>query len=75
MYAIRSYYVQQVVIIDGVRTPIGKHGGVLASVRPDDLLAITYKSLLQRTGVDPALLLITSYSIHYTKLYECLSRR
>jgi acetyl-CoA acetyltransferase family protein len=47
---------QQVVIIDGVRTPIGKHGGALASVRPDDLLAITYKSLLQRTGMDPALL-------------------
>ena len=48
--------VREVVIIDGVRTPIGRHGGALASVRPDDLLAITYKSLVERTGVDPALL-------------------
>jgi len=48
--------VKEVVIIDGVRTPIGKHGGALASVRPDDLLACTYRALMERTGVDPALL-------------------
>lgn len=47
---------KEVLIIDGVRTPIGKHGGALASVRPDDLLAHTYQRLVQRTGVDPALL-------------------
>ncbi len=47
---------REVVIIDGVRTPIGRHGGALASVRPDDLLAHTYESLMQRTGVDPAAL-------------------
>jgi acetyl-CoA acyltransferase len=47
---------KEVVIIDGVRTPIGKHGGALASVRPDDLLATTYKALMARTGVDPAVL-------------------
>jgi acetyl-CoA acetyltransferase family protein len=47
---------KEVVIIDGVRTPIGKHGGTLASVRPDDLLAITYKALMGRTRVDPAVL-------------------
>ncbi len=47
---------KEVVIIDGVRTPIGKHGGALASVRPDDLLACTYRALMERTGVDPALL-------------------
>ena len=35
-------------IIDAVRTPIGKYGGSLSSVRPDDLLAIAIKSLLQR---------------------------
>ncbi len=46
----------EVVIIDGVRTAIGKYGGGLAAVRPDDLLAVTYKALMQRTGVDPALL-------------------
>ena len=46
----------EVVIIDGVRTPIGRHGGGLSSVRPDDLLAVAYKSLMARTGVDPALI-------------------
>jgi len=48
--------VKEVVIVGGVRTPIGKFGGALANVRPDDLLAHTYKALMQRTGVDPALL-------------------
>jgi 3-oxoadipyl-CoA thiolase len=38
-------------IIDAVRTPVGKHGGVLAPVRPDDLGAITLRALLERTGV------------------------
>lgn len=46
----------EAVIIDGVRSPIGKYGGALASVRPDDLLADVYKGLMDRTGVDPALL-------------------
>ena len=41
-------------IIDGVRTPIGRHGGGLAPVRPDDLAAITIQALVERTGVDPA---------------------
>ena len=44
----------EVVIIDGVRTPIGKMGGALSSVRPDDLLAETYKALIKRTGIDAA---------------------
>lgn len=47
---------REVVIIDGIRTPIGKYGGALADVRPDDLLALTYKALIERTGVDPGLL-------------------
>ena len=46
----------EVVIIDGVRTPIGKFGGALAAVRPDDLLAHTYRRLMDRTNVDPGLL-------------------
>jgi acetyl-CoA acetyltransferase family protein len=45
-----------VVIIDGVRSPIGKFGGGLSAVRPDDLLADVYKALMERTGVDPELL-------------------
>ena len=44
----------EVVIVDGVRTPIGKYGGGLASVRPDDLLAHTYRALIERTNIDPA---------------------
>ncbi len=45
---------KEVVIVDAVRTPIGAYGGTLSSVRPDDLLAVTYKALIDRTGVDPA---------------------
>lgn len=42
-------------IIDIVRTPIGKFGGALATLRPDDLLAFTIRALLGRNeGVDPA---------------------
>lgn len=35
-------------IIDAVRTPIGRYGGALASVRPDDLLAIVIRALIAR---------------------------
>src|SRR5437868_6801274 len=35
-------------VIDAVRTPIGKYGGGLASVRPDDLLATVIKALISR---------------------------
>ena len=39
---------REVYIIDSVRTPIGKYGGSLSSVRPDDLLALVIKELLKR---------------------------
>jgi len=40
-------------VIDAVRTPIGKYGGSLATVRPDDLLAHVIKSLMERNpGID-----------------------
>ena len=38
----------EVYVIDAVRTPIGKYGGILSSIRPDDLLAHTIKALLTR---------------------------
>jgi 3-oxoadipyl-CoA thiolase len=41
-------------IIDAVRTPIGRYGGSLASVRPDDLAARAVEAAVARTGVDPA---------------------
>jgi len=47
---------REVVIIDGVRSAIGKYGGGLSKVRPDDLLADVYEGLVERTGIDPALL-------------------
>lgn len=45
---------RNVYVIDAIRTPIGKYGGVLSSVRPDDLLAYTIKALLARNkSIDP----------------------
>lgn len=46
----------EVVIIDGVRSPIGRHSGALSSVRPDDLLADVLRALVKRVGIDPALI-------------------
>ncbi len=46
---------KEVVIIDALRTPVGRAGGGLASVRPDDLLSYVLAGLMERTGVDPAL--------------------
>ena len=41
-------------VIDAVRTPIGKYGGGLASIRPDDLLAHVIKALMERNpSIDP----------------------
>ena len=45
--------VREAVVIDAVRTPIGRVGGALASVRPDDLGAVAVSALLERSGVDP----------------------
>ena len=43
-----------VFIVDAVRTPIGRYGGALAGVRPDDLGAIVIREIVRRTGADPA---------------------
>ena len=44
----------KVYVIDAVRTPIGKYGGALAAVRPDDLLAYVIRTLLLRNeSIDP----------------------
>jgi 3-oxoadipyl-CoA thiolase len=44
---------RDVVIVDAVRTAVGRHGGALATVRPDDLAAVPIRALLERTAVDP----------------------
>ena len=40
-------------VVDAVRTPIGRYGGVLSAVRPDDLAALVLAELVARTGIDP----------------------
>ena len=40
-------------IVGAVRTPIGRHGGALSTVRPDDLGALVLGALAERTGVEP----------------------
>ncbi|MCX6057953.1 MAG: acetyl-CoA C-acyltransferase [Chloroflexi bacterium] len=44
------------VIIDAIRTPIGALGGVLASIRPDDMAAHVIKAILERNQIDPVLI-------------------
>ncbi|HZW52653.1 MAG TPA: thiolase family protein [Candidatus Elarobacter sp.] len=44
----------EAVIVDALRTPMGRYGGALAPVRPDDLGAHAIRELVERTGVDPA---------------------
>jgi 3-oxoadipyl-CoA thiolase len=44
---------REVWVIDAVRTPIGRYGGRLASVRPDDLAAIAVRAIVDRTNVAP----------------------
>ena len=47
---------KDVVIIDGVRTAIGRHAGALSGMRPDDMAALVIKEIVARTGIDPAAL-------------------
>ena len=47
---------RKVAIVAAIRTPIGRHGGALASVRPDDLAAHVIRAAVARAGIDPALI-------------------
>jgi acetyl-CoA C-acetyltransferase len=42
------------VVLSAVRTPVGRYGGALASVRPDDLAAVAIAAAVERSGVDPS---------------------
>ncbi len=44
---------RDVVIIDSVRTAIGRHGGALSNMRPDDMAALVIKEIVDRTGIAP----------------------
>ena len=41
-------------VVSAVRTPIGRYGGALSGVRPDDLAGIAIAAAVERAGVDPA---------------------
>jgi 3-oxoadipyl-CoA thiolase len=43
-------------IVAAIRTPIGRHGGSLATIRPDDLAAHAIRAVVARSGIDPALI-------------------
>lgn len=47
---------REAVIVEAVRTPIGKKEGAFKDIRPDDLGVIAVKALLERTGIDPNLI-------------------
>jgi 3-oxoadipyl-CoA thiolase len=46
--------VSRPVVISAVRTPVGRYGGALSGVRPDDLAATAIAAAVERAGVDPA---------------------
>ncbi|MCH8146689.1 MAG: acetyl-CoA C-acyltransferase [Planctomycetes bacterium] len=47
---------RQAVVVDALRTPVGRYAGGLSTIRPDDLAALVIKSLVARTKIDPALI-------------------
>jgi 3-oxoadipyl-CoA thiolase len=47
---------RQAVVIDAIRTPVGRYGGTLSGVRPDDLAALVIRRLVARTGIDTKLI-------------------
>ncbi len=44
---------RRAVVVDAVRTAVGRYGGALGTVRPDDLAALVIRTLVERTGIDP----------------------
>jgi 3-oxoadipyl-CoA thiolase len=47
--------VREAWIVEAVRTPVGRYGGALASVRPDDLAALVVRAVVDRSGIDASL--------------------
>src|SRR5579864_7524253 len=45
--------VSRAVVLAGVRTPVGRYGGALSGVRPDDVAAIAIRAAIERAGVPP----------------------
>jgi acetyl-CoA C-acetyltransferase len=64
-FAVRSYnpsenrgdrVMREAVIVAALRTPVGRYGGALAAVRPDDLAALVIERVVAQAGIDPALI-------------------
>jgi len=47
---------QEAVIVEAVRTPVGSHGGALSTVRPDDMAALVIQEVISRSGITPELI-------------------
>ncbi|HLH20953.1 MAG TPA: thiolase family protein [Chloroflexota bacterium] len=47
---------REAVIVEAVRTPIGRYAGALKGVRPDDLAALAVGEVVRRSGIDPAVI-------------------
>ncbi len=47
---------REVVIVDAIRSPIGKYGGLLSYIRPDDLLALLLKKIVERNNLNAGLI-------------------
>jgi 3-oxoadipyl-CoA thiolase len=47
---------REAVIVEAVRTPVGRHGGALAAVRPDDLAALVIREVVARAGIESDLI-------------------
>jgi 3-oxoadipyl-CoA thiolase len=52
----RERPVREAWIVEAVRTPVGRYGGALAAVRPDDLAALAIKAVVERSGIDAGLI-------------------
>ncbi len=46
----------EAVIVDAVRTPVGRYGGALKDIRPDDLAALVIQALVRRNRLDPGII-------------------
>ena len=56
MQNVRESQLHEVVIVEAVRTPVGRHGGALSKIRPDDLAALVIKEVVARAGIEPDLI-------------------
>ena len=47
------FHLREAVIVEGVRTPVGRRNGVLSGIRAEDLAALPLKEVVKRAGISP----------------------